>query len=203
MLSKNFDSHGSCNRDSAHTEKSWIFFSISVYLSQTEILSNWFGNILSAPKSSTEPWCPVHFHLSSSTCLFKQVFPWNGALSSYTVSIYPSYWKTPVKDLCLLTKCTNTTLIPNPFLPLSSIPSFLRQNFKNTHQKISFKLVISFSTLFCIFPSILLEKKFMFSYSIFCTRRQNKLIACSSRRCLSFITVRVHQQLFLELKPQS
>lgn len=98
MLSKNFDSHGSCNRDSAHTEKTRIFFFF--FLSQCIFPKQRYyqtdlETLCQHQKSSTEPWCPVHFHLSSSTCLFKQVFPCHGVLSSYPVSIYPSHWSLP------------------------------------------------------------------------------------------------------------
>lgn len=51
MLSKNFDSYRSLQQRFCMHIEDLKFFDILVYLSQTEILSNHFGNILSAPKS--------------------------------------------------------------------------------------------------------------------------------------------------------
>lgn len=167
MLSKNFDSHGSHNRDSAYTEKTqfvgFFFCYLSVSFPNRDIIKLIWKHFVSPKKSSTGSWCAVHFHLSSSTCLFKQVFPLSWcSLQSYSVHIpiplVPAHWKITVIDLCLLTECTNTALTPTPLLPLSFFPSLLRHNLQNAHKKFSFKLVISSFSLFSIFPSILLGK---------------------------------------------
>lgn len=147
-----------------HTQRRLgFFFPISVYLSQTEILSNWFGSTLSAPKKFN--WIMMSSAFSSQLLhtLAQTGFPIvYGVLSSYTVSIHPSHWSLatakPRLRIFAYWQCTNTPLSPTPFLPLSSFPSFLRHNLQNAHKKFLFKLDISSSALLSIFPSILLEK---------------------------------------------
>lgn len=83
------------------------------------------------------------------------------------IPLVPGHCKTMVKDLCLLTKCTNTPLSPTPFLPLSSFPSFLRHNLQNAHKKFSFKPSYFFLSLI-----------FHFSLHTFGEKQENISVSC-------------------------
>lgn len=159
MLSKNFDSHGSHNWDSAYTEKTrfvGVFCYLSVSFPNRDVIKLIWKHFVNPKKVQLDHdvQCisiSAPPHACSNRFPHCKVFP-PVIQCPCTHPTGPCPLKTTVKDLCLLTKCTNTILTPTPFLPLSSFPSLLRHNLQNAHKKFSLKLVISSSTLFSIFP---------------------------------------------------